>query len=118
MDRQEVIAVLDLHMVGQELAAHWPSYRERIADALMALEGGGGGGEALGLVADGNHMEGAQASGDLPSRHLPCPVFTSMLFDTIWKVRDKVITGPEERTVDDCLQAVRDLLNKLDGGNR
>lgn len=37
LDRQEIIAVLDLHLVGQQRMPAWDSYRERIADALMAL---------------------------------------------------------------------------------
>lgn len=36
-DRQEIIAVLDLHLVGQVLPENWQSYREALADALMAL---------------------------------------------------------------------------------
>jgi hypothetical protein len=38
-DRQEIIAVLDLNLVGvgQMHRDDWPSYRETIADQLMAL---------------------------------------------------------------------------------
>lgn len=38
LDRQEVIAVLDAHEVGRYVpVVRWPSYREVVADALMAL---------------------------------------------------------------------------------
>lgn len=114
MDRQEVIAVLDLFMVGQQLATHWESYRERIANALMELEGGDEQCSASG-IGDVSPTQGEQASGALLARHLPCPVFTDMLFAALQKVRGKVITGPEQRAVDDCLQAVRDLITQLGG---
>lgn len=59
--------------------------------------------------------QGEQASGALLARHLPCPVFATMLFDTLHVVRARQITAPEKRAVDDCLTAVRDLFAKLGG---
>ncbi len=92
MDRQEVIAVLDEFGVGQKLAADWPSYRERIADALMEK----------GMEVDRDDEElgvvrgSGQASGALLAR--------------LEAIRVSVITGPEQRVADDCLAAVKDAL--------
>lgn len=92
-----MIAVLDLFMVGQELAAHWPSYRERIADALMEKAGGEGDArdEELGVVSQSNE-EGEQASGALLAR--------------LEAIRASVITGPEQRTADECIAAAKEVL--------
>jgi hypothetical protein len=55
-----------------------------------------------------------QASGDLLA-HLPCPVFTAALFDTLAAVKERCITGPEQRAVDDCATAVRALYARFGG---
>jgi len=48
--------------------------------------------QKLGLVAEGNQMEGGQASGDLLAR--------------LEHLRASVITAPEERAVRDCISIV------------
>lgn len=81
--------------------------------------GKGGDGACSSARGTGDHLasptQGEQASGALLARHLPCPVFADMLFDTLHVVRARQITAPERRAVDDCLTAVRDLLAKLGG---
>lgn len=50
-DRQEIIAVLDLHDVGAFQADNPPSYRETLTDALMELPEVGLTREQLGTAA-------------------------------------------------------------------
>jgi hypothetical protein len=73
-------------------------------------EGGEDHAARMGLVGGKDE----QASGDLLA-HLPCPVFTAALFDTLAAVKERCITGPEQRAVDDCATAVRALYARFGG---
>lgn len=78
---------------------------------LASGDGGGEDGDTrLGLVSHSATEERQQVLGTCSPERLA--VLESLLMDRLWRVRDTCITGPEQRAVDDCLKAAREVFGR------